>query len=87
MLMSLIVSLIFHSAELANVWADKRQILELRYDLSNIPEAKFRAIPAGGNGLPYFCAYLKIEFHLEGSLNVRITHNGEELAAVTAEYN
>jgi hypothetical protein len=83
--MSLIVSLTMLTAEVANVCVDQNRIIALGYDLTDIPETRFQTVRAGVNGQPYFCAYLKIELHLEKDLKVRVTHKGQELAVLTTE--
>lgn len=65
-----------------------RTVVSLTYDFSNIPTTRFQTIKAGGNGLPYLCAYFRLDIRLDNdnALEFKMTFDNQELCSVTAEY-
>ncbi|OCK81694.1 actin-like ATPase domain-containing protein [Lepidopterella palustris CBS 459.81] len=63
-----------------------RAIAHIDYDLTDIPENKFTHFRAASNGKPYFQAYLKLELQLKDTLKFRMVFDGEEMNAVTIQY-
>jgi len=58
-------------------------VASLKYDFSAIPQSRFQAFPAGGNGQPYLCAYFKLEICLENNLEFWMSFDGQKKEAVT----
>lgn len=55
--------------------------MPITYDLSNIPQNKFRPEAAGANGSPYFTAYLTAAIRIhQGRVRFSIMLEDEELA-------
>jgi hypothetical protein len=63
-------------------------VVSLTYDFSDIPTTRFQMIKAGGNGLPYLCAYFRLDIRLDddNTLEFKITFDGQELGSATATY-
>ena len=64
-----------------------RTVASLRYDFSDIPTKKFKTVKAGARGLPYFCAYFRLEIRLETALDFKMFFDGQERGTITVAYD
>ena len=62
------------------------ELFRVRYDLSEVPQNRFVAAPAGGNGQPYLCAHFKLEICLETSIEFSMTFDGRKMGHVEVTY-
>ena len=63
-----------------------RTVASLKYDFTDIPTKKFKTIKAGARGLPYLCAYFRLEIRLGNNLEFKIFFDAQEMGTVTAKY-
>jgi hypothetical protein len=62
------------------------KVIELVYDLSDIPQNRFQAVRAGARGQPYLCAHLRLEIRLDTRIEYKVIFDERQLQNVVANY-
>jgi hypothetical protein len=62
------------------------KVIELVYDLGDIPQNRFQAVRAGARGQPYLCAHLRLEIRLDTRIEYKVIFDERQLQNVVANY-